>query len=368
MHKLIGTIAIAALYLSGCRSTEVEESILLSSNETEAVIYSTNDQRTTLNHDERTADLVALKKRLLEHVGKNKSDLVALGALAQVNVALGDLNAAENVCRTILRKDLKSPMARKILGQIALRRGQHDLALIHFTNIGGVNSKDASVINMLAQIELFKGNNNVAMSLFKKAIRLDPNDNAARMNLGVLYIKHRQMGLAAVEFERVIKAEPKNLEAKIHLAIVMMGRGEIAAAKELLVEVLSLDGDNPLVLYNLAVAAKLEKDFDDAIEYLKQYIASKRGKAMDNNQAFALINKIQRAQAGEGSGVSDEEIQEMAKNIQNDQKSAKNQRSSQKNASKVAHKSPKETKATKKSSTVSDFEGDSVSELEQALK
>lgn len=368
MFKFIGTLSIAALSLLGCRTTAVEENILLSSNETEGVIYSTNDQRTTLNHGERTADLAALKKRLQEHVSKNKGDLIALGALAQVNVALDDLNAAENICRTILRKDLKSSVARKILGQIALRRGQHDLALIHFTNIGGVNSKDASVINMLAQIELFKGNNNVAMSLFKKSIRLDPNDNAARMNLGVLYIKHRQMGLAAVEFERVIKAEPKNLDAKIHLAIVMLGRGEISSAKELLEEVLALDGDNPLVLYNLAVASKMEKEFDDAIEYLKQYIASKRGKAVDNNQAFALINKIQRAQSGDGGGVSDEDIEEMAKNIKNDQKSAKTKSAPQKSAGKVAHKSPKESKGTKKASTVSDYDGDSVSELEQALK
>lgn len=370
MNKLIGIGSIIAFILSGCRTTKAEDNILLNSTQTDGVIYSTNDERTAFNHKERVEDLSDLKIRLTEYVKKNKSDLNALGTLAQVNVALGDLNTAEDLCRTMLRKDLKSNLARKILGQIALRRGQHDLALIHLSNIGGTNSKDASVINMIAQIELFKGNNGAAMSLFKKAIRLDSNDSAARMNLGVLYIKHRQMSLASVEFERVLKADPKNLDAKIHLAIVMLGRGETAAAKDLLEEVLDIDSDNPLALYSLAVAAKSQKDYDSAIDYLKQYIASKRGKSIDNNQAFALINTIQRAQSTDGNSVSDDEIQSMANDIRKDEKSPANKQSQPKKSQKVAQKTPNSatTKEAKTAATIPDYEADDISTLEQALK
>lgn len=362
------SLAFGSLILFSCRTTSPNDHIVINAAKSDALIYSTSDERTALSHGERLEDLKDLRDRLNLFVKANRSDLGAMFTLAQVHVALGDLESAESLCRQILRKDLKNTNARKVLGQIALKRGQGDLALIYFSAIGGVNSKDSSIINMIAQIELQKGNNSAAMALYKKAIRLDPNDHAARMNLGVLYIKHRQMSLASVEFERILQTEPQHLDAQIHMAIVMISRQEFKQAKDLLENVLDIDQDNPLALYNLAVAYQLEKDYDTAIEYLKKYVASKRGSAPDHQQAFALMNKIQKSQAAAGEEVSDDEIEAIAADLKKEEQNPKKAKTIK---AKVASKSSTPKVNTQNQPQKASFygsEGEEIEDLERTLK
>jgi Flp pilus assembly protein TadD len=347
-------VAFGSFLFVACRATNSSDHIVVNASKSDALIYSTSDERTALLHGERLEDLKGLRDRLKEHLKPNRSDLEAMFTLAQV--------------RQMLRKDLKNSNARKVLGQIALKRGQGDLALIYFSNLGGVNSKDASVINMIAQIELQKGNSSTAMALFKKAIRLDPNDHAARMNLGVLYIKHRQMSLASVEFERILQTEPHHLDAQIHMAIVMISRQEFEQAKDLLENVLDVDQDNPLALYNLSVAYKLQKDYESALDYLKKYVDSKRGTASDHQQAYALMNKIQKSQATEGQEVSDDEIEKIASDLKKNEQSPKKPKPVK---TKVAAKAAvvKEDNAKKQTKeNLSTSDGEEIEDLERTLK
>lgn len=315
-------LAPALLMVLAACSTTNHHVANVDSKKGELSYYSTSDRRTSLN-DTRSADsMKQTEVKLKEHLRKQRTDADAILALANIQVAKGELDAAENNCRSVLRKDLKNKEAKKVLAQIAIRRGKYDLASIFLTSVGGAETKDSNVINMMAMVELQRGNNGQAMALFKQAIKINGNDHAARMNLGVLLVKFRQLPQAAVEFERVLKSVPNHTDAQIHLAIIKSSQGKYSDAEDILEDVLDRDAQNPLALYNLAVVQKAAEKYDDALASLKVYMKSARGRAKDNEQVFALIEDIQKDQSAKGNKVSDEEIQAMASSVVNDDETA----------------------------------------------
>ncbi len=188
--KLIALTALLAV--TACKTTQGNVANVDKARG-EVELYSAGDKRTTLDEPAKLEEVKHTEKRLKAHLRKNRDDIESLISLAQVQVVLGDLESAEKNCKTALRRDLKNKDARKVLAQISMRRGNHDLAAIFLSGVGGSSSKDSGVLNMLALIELEKANNSAAMALFKRAIKVNPTDLAARMNLGVLLLKYRQL-------------------------------------------------------------------------------------------------------------------------------------------------------------------------------
>ena len=278
----------------------------------EVALYSSGDSRTTLDLQRYKERPRAMAEALKKHLRENPNDMDATVSLAEVETALGDLDAAESNCRAVLRKDQKNKTARKTLAEIAMRRGNADMAALFLNDLGGSQSKDSGVLNMLAMIELQRGNNPAAMSLFKQALKVNTDDLAARMNLGVLLLKYRQLDQAAVEFERILKSVPSHTDAKIHLAIIKSARGQRDEAELMYKQVLELDELNPLALYNLAVLQKETGHFAEALTNLKTYLRGTRGKSNDTEQVLALIDGIQHHQAAKGEKLSDDDIESMA--------------------------------------------------------
>lgn len=340
---------ILAFLLFGCSTgcvTAAEDGRLFVDRERgEVAIYSTADARSTFEEEENTKEILNLEKSLKEYLRKNRRDLESILSLAKVQVILGKYELAEKNCRLALRLDLKNKEARKILAQVAIRRGNYDMASIFLASIGGANTKDSAVLNMLAMIELQRGNNSSAMAYFRESIRLNSDDIAARLNLGVLLLKFRMLNQAAIEFERVLKISPANSDAKIHLAVIMLARGEKSEAEAMLRGVLAESKNNPLALYNLAVVQKANDELDQALNTLKEYVKTAKGRASDEEQLFALIDDIRKSQVEQGRPVSDEDFQQLSfavrDRVANSEKSAATHRSRARAGEKAASSNQK---------------------------
>jgi hypothetical protein len=105
---------------------------------------------------------------------------------------------------------------------------------------------------------------------------------------------------------------PEHGDAKVHLAVIKLARGQKSEAESMLRAVLDEDAKNPLALYNLAVLQKGNEQYEDALDNLKTYLKTAKGKAGDNDQVFALIDDIHKSQVEKGQSVSDEDIHQMA--------------------------------------------------------
>lgn len=280
-------------------------------------VYSTSDKRSALANPAQDSAVVSAVNQLQNKVKEGPTDVRSWLNLAMLQVAQGKLSEAEGSARSALRLDLKNEEARKILAQVAMKRGQYEMVEILLNSVGGVRSKDSQVLNMLALVAVQKNEPSLALDLFKNAIKLDAGNISARMNLGVLYLKYRQLHAAAIQFERVLRVMPENTDAMLHLAIIKGTRGDREKAEEMLETVLSRNDKNPLALFNLAVLQSQGKKYTYALDSLRTYLRTAKGRSQDTDQAFALLERIQEQQKSDGDGaVSDEEIDALAADLQ----------------------------------------------------
>lgn len=303
--------ALMLVFLVGCVSSGNYGRAVSSDKNDDLVVYSSDDQRSSLRGDADRKKMAEIIDELRNEVKANPKNSKAILDLAHFYVLLGKFDVAEKLSRRVLIRDVKNVEAKKILAQIALRRGNFDLASIYLEGLGGARSRDAGILNMLALIDVRRGNNSRALSLFQEAVKVNSGDLAARMNLGVLYVKYRMFSQAALEFERILKIVPEHRDAKIHLAIVQIARGHDSDAEKLLRTVLNEQKDNPLALYNLALALKNQSRYDEALASIKSYLKTAKGRSEDNEQVFALVDDIKKSQVESGQTVTDEDMQEL---------------------------------------------------------
>ena len=322
-------VLIVVLAAVGCKTVETGGKVVDSSRG-EVIISSNGDQRSALPEGSKDDSLSKAREKLEAQVAKNPKDLPSLLSLAQLQMAQDRFQDADETCRRALRLDIKSVEAHKILAQVAIRQGNHEMAMIFLTALGGDQSKDSDVLNMLALVAMAHSDNGAAMRLWKQALVVNPTDISVRMNLGVLYLKYRLLSQASVQFERVLKSAPNHQDAKLHLAIINANRGQNANAIVTYKEILAGDKDNPLALYNLAVAQKELSQLDDAIDTLKHYIQVSPGKSAHTDQAFAMIDDINAQKSAQGQKVSDDDIQSLAQGLETQKPTAKVDQSAKK--------------------------------------
>jgi hypothetical protein len=68
--------------------------------------YSTSDRRTSLNQARSVASMKETENKIKDHLRKKRTDVEAILALASLQVAKGELDAAEKNSRLVLRRDL----------------------------------------------------------------------------------------------------------------------------------------------------------------------------------------------------------------------------------------------------------------------
>ena len=310
------TVVSMAIAVSACRTLETGAKVV-DKNRGEVLISSAGDQRSAMPEGGKDTSITKARQRLETMVKENPKDALALLGLAQLQLAQDRYADAEETSRKVLLLDIKNQEARKVLAQVAIRRGNNDMALIFLTALGGEQSKDSGVHNMLGLIALSRGDNGEAMRLWKQALNINPGDISVRMNMGVLYLKNRLLAQASTQFERVLKAAPHHQDARLHLAIIEASRGKNAEAIDTYNSLLAEDHDNPLALFNLGVAQKNLNRYDDAVATLKKYIKASPEKSTQTDHAFAMIDEINTIKSSQGQKVSDDELLSLAKELSN---------------------------------------------------
>ena len=310
------TVVSMAIAVSACRTLETGAKVV-DKNRGEVLISSAGDQRSAMPEGGKDTSITKARQRLETMVKENPKDALALLGLAQLQLAQDRYADAEETSRRVLLLDIKNQEARKVLAQVAIRRGNNDMALIFLTALGGEQSKDSGVHNMLGLIALSRGDNGEAMRLWKQALNINPGDISVRMNMGVLYLKNRLLAQASTQFERVLKAAPHHQDARLHLAIIEASRGKNAEAIDTYNSLLAEDHDNPLALFNLGVAQKNLNRYDDAVATLKKYIKASPEKSTQTDHAFAMIDDINTIKSSQGQKVSDDELLSLAKELSN---------------------------------------------------
>jgi tetratricopeptide (TPR) repeat protein len=238
------------------------------------------------------SDIDAQIESANKRISEKPNDAAAYLNLAQLYLIKKDLDNAEKFCREGLRYDLKSVLAKKILAQIFYHKHQLPMAKIILATLSEEEANDSRVLNLKGLMALEEGNNDAAVALLKQATQLNPKDVAAMMNLGILYFQYRQVEAGAAQFESILSQQPNDLAAKFHLATCYSVLGKADAAAKLYKEVLSQEKQHAQTHYNLAFAHQKLLAPSAALDDLKAYLATDKGKKADQEEVIAFMNDL----------------------------------------------------------------------------
>jgi tetratricopeptide (TPR) repeat protein len=144
----------------------------------------------------------------------------------------------------------------------------------------------------IAGVHFERGDYTDAVTHLREAIYLDPNQSRYRFHLGRCYLQMKEMELAEEEFRAAVRlsAEGRFSGPYASLGYVLALRGKHVEAKENLHRAIEIDPEDPEPHYFLGALYDLEKDRDQAVYHLREYLD--RGGRQYRKRAVFVLEKL----------------------------------------------------------------------------
>jgi len=153
----------------------------------------------------------------------------------------GDVAAAAEACRRILRIDPQHGEALRILSVIAHQNGRVDEA-VAFLNRAVDAAPDSVETRLLLANRLADADRtDEAVAQFRIILHSDPRCTAAWFNLGCTFQEVEDYEQAAACYSRALQLEPGFRDAGLNFGIVFRSVGELEAARSLFEQLITAD-------------------------------------------------------------------------------------------------------------------------------
>ncbi len=214
-------------------------------------------------------------------------DLPALLTQAARHLQRNETEAAEKLCRKVLRRDRRQPDANHFLGLILLRRGHAAEAVTHLRLAMKGRPDQASIAVNLGAALNAEGDFIAAEQAFRHAVKTDPSAGTAWSNLGRVLMKQDRAADAAAPLREAVKLAPQAAAGHVELGAALLSAKDLTAAEESLREALRLDPHNLKALRNLAMTLSEAGRGEEALTLIDQAIADGQS-GLDGLRALAL--------------------------------------------------------------------------------
>jgi tetratricopeptide (TPR) repeat protein len=192
------------------------------------------------------------------------------GNLAEAYRALGQLDQAEQHCRTALRLTPENANVQNNLGLVLLARNQREAAVVHFREALRLSPNFALACNNLANTLRLLGNNDEALAHFRRAVELAPTSCEAHSNLGQLLLERKRLDEALAHCREAVRLRPDFAPAQSNLGNVLREMNRIEEAKTCYAEALRLNPNIGMVHNNMAQALQEEGKFGEAFTWYQR--------------------------------------------------------------------------------------------------
>jgi tetratricopeptide (TPR) repeat protein len=189
-------------------------------------------------------DMTAAERFLRQATSLDSNYVAAYGALAQLYVFQGKLDAALSEFQAIVQRSPKSVAARTMVGVILEAKSDVDGARDQFERVLQIDPEAAVAANNLAWIYAqHDGNLDVAMQLAQTAQKRLPGVAEVGDTLGFIYYKKNLSALAISTLKASVAKDPNNAIYQYHLGLAYASSGDAAQAKGSMARALALKSD-----------------------------------------------------------------------------------------------------------------------------
>lgn len=151
-------------------------------------------------------------------------------------LARGRVDDAEPALRSVVGINPREHHAWGLLGEIALRRGDAEIAAGYFERATALARKEGSYLNLLGVAYTELGRFEEAAATLRKAARIQPGNVEPHYNLGKALEKRGDLGAACDAYRRAIALAPNSSEPRSQLGRALTMLGDYGAAVKVLEE------------------------------------------------------------------------------------------------------------------------------------
>lgn len=184
----------------------------------------------------------------------------------------GRVTDAEAAFRSILELSPTSADAHHLLGVIAIRRGQYDLAVEFISRAIELHPGCSMFYNNLGFALYMQGRLEEALYASQQAIQLNPNMPEAFFNCGNVLYGLGQSEKALAAYDEAVRLNPDYADAHLKRGNLLLAAGRAEEAEDSYVRVVRLNPSDAFAYNNLAVVLVEQKNFDKALVACDQAI------------------------------------------------------------------------------------------------
>ena len=186
------------------------------------------------------------------------------GNLAEVYLALDDIEAADRCYRAALEREPGFVPALTNLGVILHQRGQYPEAVARFEEALDIGGPTPDGLSNLGMAQLALGALDEAIATLRKSIDMDPHQVEANNNLGAALLERGEIGDAAFVLEEAVRVDPRCADAWCNLARARWSQFEFEAAEQHVRRALELAPDQAKFHYVLGLVLRDAHRLDEA--------------------------------------------------------------------------------------------------------
>ena len=190
-----------------------------------------------------------------------------------------------------------SRQANIIAGQRALKLKRYSSALEIYEKLYKKNPRDAQILMGLAVAQQYSGFEESAIATYEELLKRHSGHSGAMVNLMGL-LESRKPGVAVQKLRKLWDRNSQNPAVAAQLGLVSAKVGDLEASSRYLGIAASLEPQNALHYYNLAIVMDQAKSHSTAIEYyqkaLEVDVAHNGGGTIPREQVYDRLAQLRR--------------------------------------------------------------------------
>jgi len=218
-----------------------------------------------LAHAQRAAgNLDAAEEACRTVISLAPGDAAAHCWLAEILLDREDYTAAERACEDAVAAHPRFARAHHGMGNIFCRQGDFDAAAVSYRRAVALAPQQAEFHFGLGYALNRLGDTRKARAAFNTALKLRPNFAEAHLNLGNLYYDRGLFPVAAAHYQCALRLRPGYVKACINLGNALSKLGRVPNAIECYRRALTLQPDSVNAQHGLGNALAEKKDWAEA--------------------------------------------------------------------------------------------------------
>lgn len=199
----------------------------------------------------------------------------------------------------VVKKDASasSREANIVSAQRALKLGRYPAALEIYEQLYKKNPNNKQILMGLAVAQQYNGFNESAIGTYEEILKNDPKNTSATVNLMGL-LEQRQPEVAYERLQRLWDSNSQNPSVAAQLGLVSAKLGDLEGAVRYLGVASSMEPENALHFYNLAIVYDQSKSPKSAIEYYQKALevdaAHTGGNVIPRDQVYDRLAQLRQ--------------------------------------------------------------------------